>query len=83
MGRALWSKEDLLFELNGVLQKAGVSIDDGHKVTAIDGDDGAFVVGTERGLKVRARAVVLARGCAAARASSGCPARTRARSCTG
>jgi thioredoxin reductase/Pyruvate/2-oxoacid:ferredoxin oxidoreductase delta subunit len=61
-GRSLLSKEELLTELNGVLTKAGLAIDEGQKVTAIEGADGEFVVVTERGLRLRARAVVLATG---------------------
>ena len=61
-GRSLLSKEELLTELQAVLKAANVTIDEGQRVTSIDGKAGEFVVGTERGTKVRARAVVLAIG---------------------
>ena len=61
-GRSLLSKEELLAELQGVLKAAAMTIDEGERVVSIDGKAGEFVVGTERGTKVRARAVVLAIG---------------------
>ena len=61
-GRSLLSKEELLAELQAVLQKADLVIDEGQRVTGIDGQSGDFVVKTEKGTAVRCRAVVLAIG---------------------
>lgn len=61
-GRSLLSKEELLTELQQVLKKAGVTINEGERVVGIDGEPGAFVVKTGRGTQVRCRAVVLAIG---------------------
>ncbi len=61
-GRSLLSKEELLHELQAVIAKAQVRIEEGERVTRIDGAAGAFVVGTERGTEIKAAAVVLAIG---------------------
>ncbi|MDP2342063.1 MAG: NAD(P)-binding domain-containing protein [Deltaproteobacteria bacterium] len=61
-GRSLLSKEELLTELQAVLGKAGVTIDEGQRVVGIEGKSGDFVVVTESGARVRGRAVVLAIG---------------------
>jgi thioredoxin reductase/Pyruvate/2-oxoacid:ferredoxin oxidoreductase delta subunit len=78
-GRSLLSKEDLLTELTAVLAKAGVTIDEGQKVVSIEGEDGRFVVGTERGLKLKARAVVLATGLRGSPRKLGVPGEERSK----
>ncbi len=55
------SKEDLMAGWDRAIKKAGLTIETGTKVERIDGDDGAFVVVTNKG-PVRARKVVLAIG---------------------
>jgi dihydropyrimidine dehydrogenase (NAD+) subunit PreT len=59
--KKLISKEELLSTLQRALGKGKVDIEEGVKVTGIDGDDGAFRVQTTRG-SVDARKVVLATG---------------------
>ncbi len=61
-GRSLLSKEELLSELQVVLQKNEIKVDEGHKVVGIEGQAGMFTITTSRGLAVQARAVVLATG---------------------
>lgn len=61
-GRSLLSKEELLEQLEAVLEKSGVTIDEGEKVTSVDGEPGNFTVHTARGRQVRAQSVVLATG---------------------
>jgi thioredoxin reductase/Pyruvate/2-oxoacid:ferredoxin oxidoreductase delta subunit len=60
-GRASITKEDLLHTWNRVLEKTGVAVEEGVKVTGIEGEDGRFTVVTERG-KLQASKVVLAIG---------------------
>ena len=55
------SKEDLLSTWQRALEKADVSVEEGVKVTGIEGQDGAFRVQTTSG-EVEARKVVLATG---------------------
>ena len=55
------SKEDLLSTWQRALEKADISVEEGVKVTGIEGSDGAFRVQTTRG-EVPARKVVLATG---------------------
>ncbi len=55
------SKEDLLAMFGKALAKAQVVIEEGVRVSAIEGQDGAFEVQTTQG-SVRARKVVLASG---------------------
>ncbi len=60
-GKKQISKEELLETIQRVMQKATIKVEEGVKVTGIEGDDGAFTVQTGRG-PVRARKVVLAIG---------------------
>jgi len=60
-GRKRISKEELLEAFHRVIDKAGLVVEEGVKVSGIEGQDGAFVVQTTRG-PVRARKVVLAIG---------------------
>jgi len=59
--KKLISKEDLLQIWTNAMQKAQAKIDEGVKVTAIEGDDGAFRVLTSKG-SIEARKIVLATG---------------------
>ena len=60
-GKKLISKEELLETWKKVLEKGKIRIDEGVKVSGIEGSDGAFTVVTSHG-PVRARKVVLATG---------------------
>ncbi|MBK7860861.1 MAG: NAD(P)-binding domain-containing protein [Archangiaceae bacterium] len=60
-GRKLISKEELLETWEHAIDKSGVKVETGTKVTAVRGEDGAFELDTSRGV-VRARKVVLAIG---------------------
>jgi dihydropyrimidine dehydrogenase (NAD+) subunit PreT len=60
-GKKLISKEELLASWNRALAKAEVRVEEGVKVTGIAGEDGRFVVATDRG-PVPAAKVVLATG---------------------
>ncbi|MBX7114521.1 MAG: NAD(P)-binding domain-containing protein [Myxococcaceae bacterium] len=60
-GKKLISKEELLATWQRALEKSGVTVEAGVKVTGIAGQDGAFVVQTSQG-PVQARKVVLAIG---------------------
>ena len=59
--KKLISKEELLSTWQHALQKGSVGIEEGVKVTGIEGDDGAFRVQTSRG-SLETRKVVLATG---------------------
>ena len=59
--KKLISKEELLWTWERALNKANVGIDEGVKVTGIEGSDGAFRVQTSRG-SIDARKVILATG---------------------
>ncbi len=61
LARKRISKEDLLSTWQRALEKADISVEEGTKVTGIEGSDGAFRVQTSRG-EVEARKVVLATG---------------------
>jgi dihydropyrimidine dehydrogenase (NAD+) subunit PreT len=61
IGKPLISKEELLETWRRVLDKTGVRVEEGTKVTGIDGEDSRFLVQTERGA-VSAAKVVLAIG---------------------
>jgi thioredoxin reductase/Pyruvate/2-oxoacid:ferredoxin oxidoreductase delta subunit len=61
LSRTRISKEDLLSTWQRALEKADVAVEEGTKVTGIEGSDGAFRVQTTRG-EVEARKVVLATG---------------------
>lgn len=61
-GKALLSKEELMAELNRLVHKNQVVIEEGQKVERIDGDAPFFSVTTGKGEKVQCRAVVLATG---------------------
>jgi putative YpdA family bacillithiol system oxidoreductase len=60
-GKSLISKEELLSSWTKAMERAGVTVESGVKVTAVAGNDGAFVVQTSKG-PVEARKVVLAIG---------------------
>ena len=60
-GRSSISKEELLRTWERVLDKTGVEVEEGVKVTGIEGEDGRFAVATERGT-LSASKVVLAIG---------------------
>ncbi len=60
-GATLISKEELLGSLEKAIHKGGLKVEQGVKVQAVKGDDGAFVVETSKG-PVHARKVVLAVG---------------------
>jgi thioredoxin reductase/Pyruvate/2-oxoacid:ferredoxin oxidoreductase delta subunit len=61
LNKKLISKEELLSTWQRALHKGDVSVEEGVKVTSIEGDDGAFRVQTTRG-PVDARKVILATG---------------------
>jgi thioredoxin reductase/Pyruvate/2-oxoacid:ferredoxin oxidoreductase delta subunit len=60
-GKKLITKEELLASWNRALAKAQVRVEEGVKVTGLAGEDGRFVVATDRG-PVPAAKVVLATG---------------------
>lgn len=60
-GKRLISKEELLSTWRKAVAKAQLRIEEGVKVSGLEGRDGAFVVQTNRGA-LRARKVVLATG---------------------
>lgn len=60
-GRSLLSKEELLEEFEQVMALADIQVEEGNKVTGIDGEEGAFVVHTNQ-QAVQASVVVLATG---------------------
>jgi thioredoxin reductase/NAD-dependent dihydropyrimidine dehydrogenase PreA subunit len=60
-GRRLMTKEELLADFRRILERAAIPVEHGVKVTGIAGEDGRFVVETERG-PVPAAKVVLAIG---------------------
>jgi len=60
-GKPVLSKEELMHTWDKVCAKAGVTVETGAKVETVEGEDGAFVVVTNRG-RVAARKVVLAIG---------------------
>ncbi|ABC82437.1 NAD(P)-binding domain-containing protein [Anaeromyxobacter dehalogenans] len=60
-GKRLISKEELLASWQRVLAKAGIAVEEGVKVTGLDGEDGRFELRTDRGT-VQASKVVLAVG---------------------
>ena len=60
-GKKLISKEELLETWKKAIAKGKIQIEEGVKVSGIEGSDGAFEVTTSRG-PVRARKVVLATG---------------------
>ena len=60
-GKKLISKEELLATWMKAIEKGKIRIEEGIKVSGIDGSDGAFEVATSRGA-VLARKVVLATG---------------------
>lgn len=78
-GRSLLSKEELLQELQAVLNKASIVIDEGQRVVSIEGGPGDFVVGTERGTWVRGRAVILATGLRGSPRKLGVPGEDKAK----
>ncbi|MGA8890768.1 MAG: NAD(P)-binding domain-containing protein [Anaeromyxobacteraceae bacterium] len=61
IGKKIITKEELLDTWDKALQKTGVQVEEGTQVLGIDGEDGALVVHTAKGL-VHARKVVLAIG---------------------
>ena len=60
-GKSLIAKEELLGSLQKLIEKAGIAVEEGVKVTGLEGKDGAFTVKTDKGA-VAARKVVLACG---------------------
>ncbi len=60
-GRSLMSKEDLLEGFEKLRRKHKIEVEEGVQVGAIEGQDGAFIVSTNRG-PIAARKVVLAIG---------------------
>jgi thioredoxin reductase/Pyruvate/2-oxoacid:ferredoxin oxidoreductase delta subunit len=56
------SKEELLAAFQKVVAKGGLAVEEGVRVTGLEGEDGAFEVVTEGAGRVRARKVVLAVG---------------------
>ena len=61
-GRSLLSKEDLLGEMRALVKANRIHVDEGQKVTGIEGTAPHFVVTTAQGKKVPCRAVALAIG---------------------
>lgn len=61
LSRRQISKEELLSSFGAALRKAKVAVEEGVRVSSIEGSDGAFEVKTSQG-SVRARKVVLASG---------------------
>jgi dihydropyrimidine dehydrogenase (NAD+) subunit PreT len=61
-GKRRISKEELLHSFERMVAKGGLSVEEGVKITGIEGADGAFEVVTEKHGRVRARKVVLAIG---------------------
>jgi thioredoxin reductase/NAD-dependent dihydropyrimidine dehydrogenase PreA subunit len=55
------SREELLDAVTRIAARGGITVEEGVRVTGLEGEDGAFSVATERG-PVRARKVVLAIG---------------------
>jgi thioredoxin reductase/Pyruvate/2-oxoacid:ferredoxin oxidoreductase delta subunit len=60
-GKRLIAKEELLASWDRILTRTGITIEQGVKVTGIEGEDGAFTVRTEQGALPAAK-VVLATG---------------------
>ena len=60
-GKRLITKEELLADFQRILERAAIRVEQGVKVTGITGEDGRFVVETERGPVAGAK-VVLAIG---------------------
>jgi thioredoxin reductase/Pyruvate/2-oxoacid:ferredoxin oxidoreductase delta subunit len=60
-GKPSISKEELLRNWDRILERTGISVEEGVKVNAIEGDDGRFAVATERET-IPAAKVVLAIG---------------------
>ncbi|BDG05978.1 NAD(P)-binding domain-containing protein [Anaeromyxobacter oryzae] len=60
-GQRLITKEELLASWHRILRKTGIHVEQGVKVTGIEGDDGRFTVRTEAGA-IAASKVVLAIG---------------------
>ena len=60
-GKPAISKEDLLRTWRRVLEKTGIVVEEGVKVTGIEGSDGSFTVNTDKG-NLPAKKVVLAIG---------------------
>jgi dihydropyrimidine dehydrogenase (NAD+) subunit PreT len=60
-GKKLITKEELLASWERILSKTGITVEPGVRVTGIEGEDGHFVVKTDRG-PVSAQKVVLAIG---------------------
>jgi thioredoxin reductase/NAD-dependent dihydropyrimidine dehydrogenase PreA subunit len=60
-GKRLITKEELLADFQRILERAAIGVEQGVKVTGVAGEDGRFVVETERG-PVPAAKVVLAIG---------------------
>jgi dihydropyrimidine dehydrogenase (NAD+) subunit PreT len=60
-GKKLITKEELLASWERILSKTGITVEPGVRVTGIEGEDGHFVVKTDRG-PVPAQKVVLAIG---------------------
>ena len=61
-GRKRMSKEELLASFEAIVAKGELRVEAGVKVTAVEGEEGALEVVTERGERIRGRKVVLAVG---------------------
>ncbi len=61
-GRSMLSKEELLQEMQTLIERNGLSVEQGHKVVRIEGAEPNFLVSTHQGTQVRCRAVALAIG---------------------
>ncbi len=61
IGARLISKEKLLESWHKAIEKGGIRVREGVKVESVEGEDGAFVLRTNKG-RVRARKVILATG---------------------
>lgn len=61
IGARLISKEKLLDSWHKAIKKGGIRVHEGVKVESVEGEDGAFVLKTNKG-DVRARKVILATG---------------------
>jgi dihydropyrimidine dehydrogenase (NAD+) subunit PreT len=72
IGKKEISKEDLLEQWDKLVKKARIQVEEGIKVTTLEGNDGAFTVGTDKGT-VNARKVVLATGRRGSPRKLGCP----------
>ncbi len=72
IGKKEISKEHLLEQWQRLVKKARIEVEEGVKVQTLQGQDGAFTVGTDKGT-VNARKIVLATGRRGSPRKLGCP----------